>query len=131
MGTGKSAVGKSLAKRLGYQFVDTDQLIEERAGRSIAEIFRIEGENSFRAREKEIAREVAPLRKTVIATGGRLMLDPENARILAASGQVFCLIAHPGEILKRLRSEEGKRPLLAVPNPQERIKKLLLERAES
>ena len=130
MGSGKSAVGEFLAKRLGYQFVDTDLMIEDRAGQTIAEIFQREGEEAFRAWEKEIAREVAAGRRTVVATGGRLLLDPENARLLESNGQVFCLNAHPNEIVKRLRPEAGKRPLLAVPNPQQRIRELLAERAE-
>ncbi len=130
MGSGKSAVGKTLAKRLGYRFVDTDQLIEARAGQTIAEIFRREGEESFRSWEAEIAREVASERETVIATGGGLLLDPENAHLLEATGQVFCLTARPDEIVRRLRPEAGKRPLLAVPNPHERVKELLAERAD-
>ncbi|MFN2170296.1 MAG: 3-dehydroquinate synthase [Candidatus Promineifilaceae bacterium] len=130
MGTGKSAVGRSLAKQLGYPFIDTDQLIEEQAGQTIAEIFNHEGEAVFRAWEREIAQELASRRETVIATGGRLMLDPENARLLETNGRVFCLTADPAEIAKRLRSEGSKRPLLAVPNPEERISDLLAERAE-
>ena len=130
MGTGKSAVGELLARELGYRFIDTDQLIEERTGQKVAEIFSIEGEAVFRAWENEIARELASTQRTVIATGGRLMLDPENARLLEENGQVFCLSANPDEIVKRLGSEKGKRPLLAVPDPRQRIRELLAERAK-
>jgi shikimate kinase/3-dehydroquinate synthase len=129
MGTGKSAVGEMLARQLGYKFIDTDQLIEERAGQKIAEIFDTEGEVTFRDWERKIAREIASIRGTVIATGGRLMLDPENAHLLKASGQVFCLTANIDEIIERLRLEENKRPLLVVPNPKEQIRELLAKRA--
>jgi shikimate kinase/3-dehydroquinate synthase len=129
MGTGKSAVGELLARQLGCRFIDTDQLIEERTGQKVAEIFHNEGEAAFRAWENKIARELASTRQSVIATGGRLMLDSENARLLGENGQVFCLTANPDEIVRRLRSEKGKRPLLAVPDPQHRIRELLSERA--
>lgn len=130
MGSGKSAVGKALADRLGYRFVDTDRLIEARAGRTVAEIFEREGEESFRAWEANVARALAEERATVIATGGRLMLDSKNAQMLGSNGQVFCLTANPDEIVKRLQMEDAKRPLLAVPNPDARIMELLAKRAE-
>ena len=129
MGTGKSAVGQALARRLGYRFVDSDTLIEEKTGKTVAEIFRSAGEASFRELETAVAAQLAGEKSVVIATGGRLMLDPQNARQLASSGRVFCLTASPDEILRRLRTEEGKRPLLDVADPRARIEELLAERA--
>ena len=131
MGTGKSTVGKLAARALGYAFVDTDHLIEERAGRTIPEIFREEGEAAFREMEHAVAVELSEREGLVIATGGRLMLDPANAAALEGSGRVFCLTAAPEEILRRVSADgPAMRPLLAVADPMERILSLLEERRE-
>jgi shikimate kinase / 3-dehydroquinate synthase len=130
MGTGKSTVGRLLAARLGYDFVDTDELIVARDGRSIADIFRAEGQTAFRAWEARVAQELAGQRGLVIATGGRLMLDAANAAALAQTGPVFCLEAAPATILARLADDDGRRPLLDVPNPVARVRELLERRAE-
>ena len=129
MGTGKTTVGKLLADHLNYRFIDTDDLIESRNARSISEIFKDLGEAAFRKMEKDIVKEIAELDGAVISTGGRLMLDPENVKMLSRNGRVFCLVATPDEILTRVTSDEShKRPLLSVPNPKERIVELLHER---
>lgn len=130
MGTGKTTVGKLLAERLRYQFVDTDELIVLRHGRSIADIFAEEGEASFRQMEREAAAELAQKRGCVISTGGRLMLDEENQARLGGSGLVFCLTASPETIVKRVMADEGgeKRPLLQGNNPAENIRLLLSRR---
>ncbi len=130
MGSGKSTVGRLLAQRLGFDFVDSDDLIERRDGRSVAEIFQEAGEPYFRQLEAEIAQELALLRGVVIATGGRLMLNEENAAALAAAGPVFCLAATPEVILSRLVCESGQRPLLDVPDPEGLVRQLLLERQD-
>ena len=91
MGTGKTTVGRLLAERLGREFVDTDDLIVARAGRPIADIFNDDGETRFREWEAQVAGELAGRRGLVIATGGRLMLDPDNAAALGATGPVLCL----------------------------------------
>ncbi len=128
MGTGKTAVGQLLAARLGRPWVDTDALIEHRHG-PIARIFAERGEEAFRGCEAAVARELADQSGLVISTGGRLMLDPENARALGR-GRVYCLDASADEILRRLASEaNAERPLLAGPDPAERIRSLLIERA--
>ncbi|MBK8901172.1 MAG: shikimate kinase [Anaerolineaceae bacterium] len=129
MGTGKTTVGELLAQRLQRPFIDTDALIVERDGRSIAEIFAEDGEAAFRAWERAVALELAQQQGLVIATGGRLMLDEDNAEALAASGQVFCLTAVPTTILARVQ-DDSKRPLLNVPNPAQRIALLLEMRRE-
>jgi len=129
MGTGKTTVGQLLAERLQRPFIDTDDLIVARDGRSIADIFAQDGEAAFRAWERTVALELAQRQGLVIATGGRLMLNEKNAAALAASGQVFCLTAVPQTILARVQ-DETKRPLLNVPNPAAQIQRLLDERKE-
>ncbi len=129
MGTGKTTVGKLLAEKLDRDFIDTDELIEERQGLSIPEIFDKLGESSFRQMEADIARELGQKEGLVISTGGRLMLDPANVAALSANGRVFCLVATPQEILSRIEGDtEHHRPLLDVPNPGEQIVELLQER---
>jgi shikimate kinase len=131
MGTGKSSVGKLLAKHLGYTFVDTDAVIEARTGMAVHAIFEQRGEAAFRAMEAALARELADGRRQVIATGGRLMLDGDNAAVLSRNGIVFCLWAEPEDIFSRVIAEgAAARPLLAGPAPQERIEALLAERRE-
>ena len=130
MGTGKTTVGRLLADKLGYEFVDTDEVIEERHG-TIAEIFRTRGEDAFRRIERELAAELAARDRLVIATGGRLMLDPQNVSSLSRNGRVFCLVATPDEIFDRVTHDTSatERPLLAVPDPRQRIVELLAERS--
>ncbi|WP_167506094.1 3-dehydroquinate synthase [Desulfosediminicola flagellatus] len=129
MGTGKTTVGKKIAAQLNREFIDTDDLIQERQGISISEIFRQHGEAAFRQMESDIAKELGKREGLVISTGGRLMLDPANVEALSRDGRVFCLIATPQEILSRIESDnEHKRPLLEVPNPGELVIELLKER---
>jgi 3-dehydroquinate synthase len=129
MGTGKTTVGSLLATQLGREFIDTDELIQTRHGRSIPEIFLELGETAFRQMEADIVQELAEREELVISTGGRLMLDPANVAALSRKGRVFCLVATPEEILTRLRDDkEHPRPLLKVPNPGERIVELLQKR---
>lgn len=132
MATGKTTVGRLLAAQCGYAFVDTDELIQARSGRTVAEIFREKGEAAFRAMEAELARELAEQEGLVISTGGRMMLDPANAAALSRNGRVFCLVATPEEIMARAAGDAGiSRPLLEVPNPIERILDLLQQREEA
>lgn len=131
MGTGKSTVGRLLAERLGYAFVDTDAVIVERHG-PIPEIFATRGEAAFRTLEREVAAELAAADGHVIATGGRMLLDPSNAAVLGASGRVLCLTAELDTILARVAADgvAHDRPLLAGPDVEARIEALLAERAE-
>lgn len=125
MGTGKTTVGRLIATLLEYEFVDTDELIEMRHG-PITEIFKRSGQDRFRELESAIAVELADATGTVIATGGRMMLDPENAANLAAGAHVFCLVARPEDIAERVAGSD--RPLLDHEDPAARIEQLLDER---
>ena len=132
MGSGKTTVGKLLARYLKYSFIDTDHLIEERCGMSVQQIFKTQGEAAFRRLETEIAGELGAGKGMVVATGGGLMLHPENARALEATGSVFCLTARPEDILQRVtRSAQVVRPLLNSPDPLARIVDLIREREKS
>jgi shikimate kinase len=131
MGTGKTTVGRLLAKHLDYELIDTDGMIESRHDMTVAEIFAEKGETAFRAMETGISKELAGREGLVIATGGRLMLDEKNAAVLGASGQVFCLSATAEEIFERIKVDTGPiRPLLEGPDPFERIVSLLDQRSE-
>lgn len=128
MGTGKSTVGRLLAERLGWSFVDTDALIEERHG-PIPALFAERGEDRFRSLEREVAAELADRRSTVVATGGRMLLDPANEAALGATGVIVCLVATTDELVARLTGEADQRPLLRGDDPARRIRDLLVERA--
>jgi len=130
MGTGKSAVGRRLAARLGRRFVDTDILIEQEAKTSIANIFSQKGEPHFRALEKATIKRICQEKAIVVATGGGAIVSEENATRLKESGTVICLTATPETILERVRSNTD-RPLLQGPEPLEKIRSLLAIRAEA
>ncbi len=127
MGTGKSATGRRLAKRLGAEFVDMDQVIEKEAGMTISEIFDRFGEPYFRRLEKEAVCSLAGSDGKVIATGGGVVLDPENIQTLKKIGSVICLTATAETIYERVRYK-SHRPLLQVADPVGRIMELLKER---
>lgn len=131
MGTGKTTVGRLLAAELGFDFVDTDTVIEDRHG-PIAAIFAEQGEAVFRALERELAAELAERSKLVVATGGRMMLDPDNVASLGGGSHVFCLVADADEIHRRVTADAVRveRPLLAGPDPRTRIDELLTERRD-
>lgn len=112
MGTGKSAVGRILARRLDRSFVEMDAEIERRAGRSIPEIFASDGEPAFRAMERAWVREQAELTGRVIATGGGVVLDPANLEDLGRRGVLVCLTASLEALRARLDGDRA-RPLLA------------------
>jgi shikimate kinase len=110
MGTGKTTVGKLVADQLGWDFVDTDALIVERAGITIPDIFKRYGEAMFRSYERQIAQEAALWQRIVLSTGGGMPVNPENLKDLQRNGLVICLNASPEAIEERLGTGEG-RPL--------------------
>jgi shikimate kinase len=124
MGTGKSSVGRLLAGDLGFAFLDTDALIEKRAGKSISRIFATEGEPAFRDMEKQVVRELADREHCVISTGGGVVVNPENLLSLKTHALVVCLCATPETIFERTR-RASHRPLLKQSDPLGRIRTLL------
>ena len=124
MGTGKSGIGKRLAKKLGMSYLDTDELIEEREKDSISAIFKKKGEEYFRRLETKVVKEVALLDNFVISTGGGVVLRERNIRLLKKNAFIVCLFASPEVILKRTKGDDN-RPLLGVNNQKKRIEELL------
>ncbi len=128
MGTGKTSVGRELSRRLGYTFIDTDVLIEEREGMPIPLIFKEKGEEYFRSVERAVVEEVSGMVDVVIATGGGVIKNSRNVDDLSRRGIIIWLKADPEIILKRVMTEGGKRPLLNVEEPLKEIMKLLSDR---
>lgn len=124
MGTGKTTVGKKLAEKLNWKFVDTDELIEKKAGMRIKDIFSKFGENYFRDLETNIVIEASNLDRHVIAVGGGAVLRDVNMQHLEKNGVIINLKAKPETIYKRTMNTD-ERPLLNKPNPMEEIKRLL------
>ena len=124
MGAGKSTVGKALAKHLSWEFIDTDHLIEQQTGVSIPVIFEIEGEAGFRRRESHALASFVGKQGVVVATGGGIVLAPENRATLKQIGPVVYLSASASELYQRTRLDKN-RPLLQGPNPRRKIEELL------
>jgi len=130
MGTGKTAVGREVARRLGRPFVDMDAVIETRAGKPISRIFAAEGEPAFRQMEADLCGELAGQDGAVIATGGGALVNPANREALAASSVLVCLQAGVDEILERVGKAED-RPLLSVSDPGSEVRELLAGRRDA
>jgi shikimate kinase len=124
-GSGKSSVGQLAARLLGWDFVDTDVLVEAR-GRTIAEVFAAEGEPGFRALEREVISDLRPADNTVIATGGGAVLDAANRDHLAALGSVIYLHATPECLVARIAGSD--RPPLTDADPLEEMRRVLEHR---
>ena len=127
MGSGKTTVGRALAKQLKKRFVDSDHEIEARTGVSISAIFEIEGEASFRQREAEVIRDLTAMDDIVLATGGGAILNPQNRRYLHERGTVIYLRASIGSILHRTRHDKS-RPLLRTADPRKKLEELESQR---
>ncbi len=128
MATGKTHVGKELAREKKWNFVDLADLIEFREKRRIVEIFAKDGKAYFRRVENRVLKEVAKEKKFVVACGGGAVINPENIKIMKETGAIICLAASPEVILKRT-SSSGERPLLKVADPKKQIDLLLKLRA--
>lgn len=135
MGTGKSAVGRALARRTGFRHLDTDAEIERLAGKTIPQILADDGEEAFRARETALLVSLAGTQPAdealILSTGGGTPLRPENANLLKRTGTVVWLQVAPDAILTRVAHSLHERPLLAAhqADPLGRIKDLLAQRS--
>ncbi len=127
MATGKSTVGRALAYRLGYEFLDSDAEIERRMGMPVRRIFETEGEAAFRNYERDFIAEGHPESRCVIACGGGLVTQPGMIELLKEKGVVICLYASSETILQRTQGNKS-RPLLDGEDPEKRIRDLLAER---
>ncbi|MBI3876304.1 MAG: shikimate kinase [Verrucomicrobia bacterium] len=127
MGTGKSSVGQLVAEDMGFTFVDTDALIEERTDCKIGDIFAQAGETVFRKLEGDVVAQLAGRSNLVISTGGGLIVNPENLASLKSHALVVCLWAAPETIWQRTR-EHTHRPLLQGDDALGKIRELLAQR---
>ena len=125
MGTGKTVVGQALAKKLDKRFVELDSLIEQKAGKSIPDIFQQDGEVAFRELEIEVTKEVSRQKNLVIACGGGVVLNKINIDRLRNESRIVYLTASPRIILKRILNDGEERPLLKTPNKALEIQELL------
>jgi shikimate kinase len=127
MGSGKTTIGKLLARHRGLVFVDSDQEIVQRCGVSIPTIFEIEGEEGFRKRESCIIDELSQRQGIVLATGGGAVIRPENRKALKSRGAVVYLKCHPKELYLRTRHDKN-RPLLQTEDPLKKLQELFAAR---
>ncbi|MEN9539856.1 MAG: hypothetical protein RLZZ126_2091 [Pseudomonadota bacterium] len=126
-GSGKSTVGRQLARRLQLPFADSDHEIERRLGSSIREYFEREGEDAFRDVEQQVISDLVRDHQGVLSTGGGSVLRQANRLSLRSRGQVFYLKSTPEELLRRLRHDMN-RPLLQVPDPLRKLRELFQAR---
>lgn len=126
-GAGKTTVGRYLAKRLQRSFVDSDHEIRSRTGVKIPVIFELEGESGFRDRESDVIKELAAQSGLVVATGGGLILRPENRELLRQTGTVIYIRVIPRILYQRTRHDTN-RPLLQVADPMKTLEDLFQQR---
>jgi shikimate kinase len=124
MGAGKTTIGRRLAQNLKKRFLDCDQELEGRTGARVALIFDIEGEAGFREREKRLLDELTQIDDIVLATGGGVVLDSENRRLLAERGFVVYLRATLDKLIDRTRLDTS-RPLLQTEDPRKKLEEIL------
>ncbi len=127
MGTGKTSVGKRLAKSLKFKFIDSDAEIENKYEMNVKDIFEKFGEPKFREMEREFIENGHPTNNCVVACGGGLVCRDSMPELVKSKGVSIVLFSKPEEILERV-SKNNKRPLLNVENPLEKIKELLTQR---
>lgn len=127
MGSGKTTIGRQLARHLHREFYDSDKEIEQRTGARIALIFEIEGEPGFRRREQRLIDELTQLKDIVLATGGGAVLNKENRRYLRQRGFVIYLRAPVGRLVART-CRDRNRPLLQTDDPGRKLEEIIRER---
>jgi len=126
-GSGKSTVGRQLARHLGLEFLDSDAVIEQRLGMPIRDWFAQRGEEAFRDEEQAVIDELTQRPHAVLATGGGAVLRPSNRHALHSRCHVFYLRSSPEELFRRLR-HDTQRPLLQVEDPLKRLRELYRDR---
>lgn len=127
MGTGKTTIGRAVAHKLGFHLLDSDHEIERLQGKTIPEIFAQQGEAAFRAMEREFIERGHPAERTIVSCGGGLVVQPGMLELLKAKGVVVCLHASIETILART-ARHRHRPLLAVEDPEARVRALFAQR---
>lgn len=128
MGTGKSTVGKIIAKKTGKKFVDTDSLVELKAGMSVYDIFEQFSEEEFRKLESEVLQEITEDSGLIVSTGGGIVISRRNLEVMKGSGKLITLMASPEAIYERVKDTD-ERPLLEGEDPMGNIKQLIYDRA--
>ena len=127
MGAGKTTIGKSLANHLDKTFIDSDHEIQKRTGVKIPIIFEIEGEAGFRKRETDMLRELLKIDNIVLATGGGIIINEENRKLIKEKGTIIYLRATVNDLLNRTRHDKN-RPLLQTTDPQAKLTDLYDQR---
>ncbi len=127
MGSGKTTVGRLLAKQLGKAFIDSDEEIQRRTGVTIQHIFDVEGEAGFRQRESAVIHELMMLQNIVLATGGGAVMDPENRQVMRRNGTVVYLKSNIHDLWQRTRHDKS-RPLLQTEDPRAKLQDLFNKR---
>jgi shikimate kinase len=127
MATGKSSVGRQLAERLHWQFLDLDSMVEDETGMTVPQIFASQGESAFRALESRMVERIAEWTECVVATGGGAIVNPRNLEILKRYGVVISLTADIDTILQRVGTGDS-RPMLQCEDRFERIRQLMEQR---
>ena len=128
MGAGKSTIGKQLAQELNLPFYDSDEVIVERTGADLAWIYDVEGESGFRKREKDIINDLTQKSGIILATGGGVILEPENRDKLSARGTVVYLSATVEQQLRRTVRDKRRPTVFVMKNPEVEIAQLMVER---
>ena len=128
-GVGKTTIGRAAAKQLGRQFLDFDQEIERRAGMNVRDIFRLKGEEHFRAMEFALTEELSAKRGMVLSPGGGWIMQHRSVELLRSTGHIIYLRASPEAVARRLRRVET-RPLLAGRDPVVALRELYEKRRE-
>ena len=129
MGSGKSSIGKKLSKMMKFDFLDTDNLIEENTGVDIPTIFEHEGEAGFRERERNILQEISDCQQTVIGTGGGIITSEKNRETIKRMGFVVYLTASIKELVYRTEHDKN-RPLINSDDAENKIKNIINDRKE-
>ncbi len=129
MGTGKSTVGRLVARQMDFEFIDSDHEIERKEGKPVSQIFADLGEAAFRAMEREFVEHGHPAQRCVVSCGGGLVVAPGMLDLLRRRGVIICLHAPIETILQRTM-HATHRPLLAVDNPEQRLRELYAQREE-